>query len=495
MAFWNRKRSNKHNSLLKTIRFDSAPAPSYREDFFDYDSKLVGTPQRFGDTHPVIRGIAKTGTNYELLNSLYHTSGIAHKVVTKPAEDATRNGWRLVIPDDPVKQAKYQKALNKLNLKKVLSQELIYQRLHGDGYITIGIDEPKFNANTADPLPDPPVLNDVPYVHAFGQNHVKKVETNTDPTSPDYMQESAVVIDQVNTGVKVNKQGEEISQPPQTKPVVIDKSRYFHISLDRLEDDDTGTSVLERCYDQIKTLDTALYSAGKLMYAWDINVVYSDSLQNPDDPESDSMFSEKVKQLKEGMSTDSVLLLDQGEKFERVSNNTSGFDTLLSFAWQNLAAAANIPKSVLTGEQAGTLAGASQDVINYYDGIKSIQEDVLRPQLECIAKLLMWASDVADGSEDPDKFDWHIQFNPLWSADDKTQSETFVNYANAASTLVSAGISDPDEAGKMLQGQNNNQVSGMQTKTDSQDEHIDEEVVRQYSNDKAGIANEKSNLS
>ena len=42
--------------------------------------------------------------NYDELNDEYKHNAIARRIVAKPAEDATRNGWRLVIPDDPKKR-------------------------------------------------------------------------------------------------------------------------------------------------------------------------------------------------------------------------------------------------------------------------------------------------------------------------------------------------------------------------------------------------------
>ena len=138
----------------------------------------------------------------------------------------------------------------------------------------------------------------------------------------------------------------------------------------------------------------------------------------------------------------------------------------------------------MTGEQAGSLAGASQDVVNYYDTVKSMQETLLKPEIEYIIRLLMYADEVGDGQEDPDSFEWHVEFNPLWSPDDKTQSETLLNHVNAASTLVGAGIYDADEARQMLDGQGNNAIQGMQstTKKDSSDEPTPEQI-KQYQDD------------
>ena len=181
------------------------------------------------------------------------------------------------------------------------------------------------------------------------------------------------------------------------------------------------------------------------------------------------------------MNTEATAVIHKEDEIAKVATPVNGYDTLLNFVWQELSAACNIPKSVLTGEQAGSLAGASQDVVNYYDTVKAMQESLLKPEIEYIVRLLMYADDIGDGQEDPDELKWHIEFNPLWSPDDKTQSETLVNHVNSAATLVGAGIYTPDEARQMLDGQSNNSIQGMQStaKNDSSDE-LNPEQIKQY---------------
>ena len=142
--------------------------------------------------------------------------------------------------------------------------------------------------------------------------------------------------------------------------------------------------------------------------------------------------------------------------------------------------ASNIPKSVLTGEQSGTLAGAGQDVQNYYDSVKALQEQILKPEIMNIVRLLMYSKEFG-GYLDPDSLEWHIEFNPLWTPDDKTQSETLVNHANAAGTLVTNGIFAPDEVRNMFNGQGNNAIQGMQNNANVTDS-IDD-VESQYTQD------------
>ena len=151
---------------------------------------------------------------------------------------------------------------------------------------------------------------------------------------------------------------------------------------------------------------------------------------------------------------------------------------------------------MLTGEQAGTLAGASQDVQNYYDSVKAFQEQVLKPEIMNIVRLLMYSQSFGGGYLDPDSLEWHIEFNPLWTPDDKTQSEVLVNHANAAGTLVTNGIYAPDEVRSMFDQQGNNAIQGMQNNsnpvTDSADNPEDrytKEEIEQYKRDieRAGL--------
>lgn len=457
----------------RNVRNDAADKKkNVRRDALDMDPNTTYSYLKWKMEHDNVQ-------DYNLLNNQFKHDAIARRVVAKPAEDATRNGWRLVIPDDPKKQDAYQDALDKLRLNDVLTQQLIYQRLHGDGYITFGIDEKNNNQGNLNKPLAPENIKDVTFVHAFGQNHIDKTQYNDDPTDINYKKEQCITITPTQSGITYNDKGMPIPNIKVPQATTIDKSRYFHISLDKFEDDDTGTSIITRCNEQLKAMNIATESAGKILREFTFKVVKSDKLMDMDDED----FERKAAPLTKIMNTESIAFIGSEDEVDKVATPTTGLDTLFSFVWQDLSAACNIPKSVLTGEQAGSLAGASQDVVNYYDMVKSMQETLLKPEIEYIVKLLMNAENVADGHEDPDGIEWHIEFNPLWSPDDKTQSETLVNHANAASTLVGSGIYDPDEAKHMLDGQANNAIQGMQaTKTDSSSE-LTPEQIKQYLND------------
>ena len=434
-------------------------APSVvRNDSLDLDPKAKY--QQLGFKYELTR------EDYQDLDNQYKTDAITHKVVSKPAEDATRNGFRLVISRNEKLQQQMQQKLDSLHLQSVLAQQIVFQRSNGDGYLTIGVKE--LSATSTDTPIDPENLVDVAFVHAFGQSHIKAYQTNDDPTSIDYGKEQAIVVVPTTNGSTINKQGEPVLNEKQIDPVVIDQSRYCHISLDKFEDDLHGTSVIQRCKNQIKNMGIATETVGKMLREFTFKIVKSDNLMS-EDP---TKFRRDKEEMSQSLNTEATAFINSEDDIVKLSTPTNGINTLLDFAWQDLAAASNIPKSVLTGEQAGTLAGASQDVANYYDTVKAIQDQQLKPEIEKIVKLLFWAQDVGDGSVDPDTIDWHIEFNRLWTPDDKTMAQTNLINTQAAAARVGAGMQAPDEAMASLNGMSNNQIQPAQNM--SQDSAEDE---------------------
>ena len=422
-------------SIVRTDSLDLDPKTRYQQLNFKYEL---------------------TREDYQDLDNQYKTDAITHKVVSKPAEDATRNGFRLVISGNEKLQQQMQKKLDSLNLQSVLAQQIVFQRSNGDGYLTIGVKE--LNPTSTDTPIDPENLLDVAFVHSFGQAHIKAYQTNDDPTSIDYGKEQAIVVQPTTNGYTVNKNGDQIQDPKPVETVVIDQSRYCHISLDKFEDDLHGTSVIQRCKNQIKNMSIATETVGKMLREFTFKIVKSDSLMG----ESSVKFRQDKEEMSQSLNTEATAFINSEDDIVKLSTPTNGINTLLDFAWQDLAAASNIPKSVLTGEQAGTLAGASQDVANYYDTVKAMQEQELKPEIEKIVKLLFWAQDVGDGSVDPDTIDWHIEFNPLWTPDDKTMAQTNLINTQAAVARVGAGMQAPDEAMASLNGMSNNQIQPTQ---------------------------------
>lgn len=460
--------------MFKTERIDTALTPPKadnkkeveRNDFMDANVRgsafdMAGAQRPTTDDH------ISAWKNDELLEE-YKSSGLAHKIVTKPAQDATRNGFRIIIPDNPKLQDEYQKAIDNLNLRAKLTEELIYRGLYGDGFLSIGV-----NSTGSEKLYDPinyETLDSIAFVHAFGGDSVEEVKLGTDPFQDNYMKDDKLVIKDAKDGSEVSNDGTIQDDPKTARTVVIDSTRYCHSTLDKMENDTWGTSIINRCRDAIQTMDSALFANIKLARYFSIKVYKSHNMATEPDPKKREEYRRSIES---GLTTTSLITIAEDEEIESVSTNINGINALYDFSWQNLASASGIPKSILTGEQSGTLAGASQDVVNYYDTIRAVQEDILKPQIKYIVRLLMISKSVAGGYQDPDQINWSIEFAPLWSADDKTQAETALNYARTLQTLLGSGVISSSEARTMLSSQSSNSnISFVQPKNDTVDDII-----------------------
>lgn len=442
-------------------------------DFMDYESKGV-TPSRFGDTSSFISTrYLDRKYNYKQADHLFKSNALANRIARLPAETATRNGWRIVINNNDEKQVVYQTALDALLPKEKIASEIIYRNIIGDAYLNVNVDE-KHRTSLEQPL-DPHNILKVNSINAFSQMHVKANQICNDPTLENFGKEEKLVLEGLSDGSDDN------SKEPES--ITIDSSRYRHISLDKMEDDATGTSLLMRCYDQIKTLDTGLYSTGKMLYEYNMKVWKNDAyfdLSEDDRRKTDHRMSR-------GMSTESLVVVGHDDDLEKVSNKPGGIDSLFSFAWQQLSTATGIPKSILMGEQAGTLAGASQDAVNYYDSISAIQEQVIKPQLEWLVKLLMWSENVGGGSEDPDSLDWHIEFYPLRRLTDSEKIDNLGKLSTALSTAINGGFLTTDEAHDILLQQTTNEAIPIQLTGDSADDDITDQDRKSFAKEKAKI--------
>ena len=461
--------------MAKKIKhFKNKKTPVVRSDSLDLNPET--------DYESLVWKTSNTTQDYQALDDRCKYDAYARKIAYQIPEDATRNGFRIVIPGKSNLQATYQQGLDRLKTQQALTQQGGYEFKHGDGYIAYLVRETN-PTKSSDPL-DPTNIDDLVALHVFGQNNVQSYKTNDNPMSEDFCKETALKVIPKQAGFTIDRYGNQVPNTDKLDPIVIDASRYGHISLDKADDDETGTSIIKRCERQLNNMAIADETVGKMMREFTLKVFQSDRLMN----EPIEQFHRDREELSRVANTEAMMFIGNDDNITKLATPTAGINVLLDQAWKALSTACGIPKSVLTGEQAGTLAGAGQDVQNYYDRVKAFQEQVLKPEIEYIVKLLMWSKSFGGGYLDPDSLEWHIEFNPLWSPDDKTQAETAQLKMQTAVAAVQGGLYGPDEMRQKLDGEGNTQIQGLQntTTTDSADDiesRYTKDEIEQYKKD------------
>jgi len=103
----------------------------------------------------------------------------------------------------------------------------------------------------------------------------------------------------------------------------------------------------------------------------------------------------------------------------------------------NIAAAAEMPTHILTGESIGDVTGSEVNVSDYYNDIANIQEIVFTPILISVYKQLLESNNI--------RWKYKIDWNPVF-VDELSEAKIYQTRAYAASQLFNAGIIDIKEA-------------------------------------------------
>jgi len=383
--------------------------------------------------HP---GIRRRLTDAEI-SELYATNRIVQNIIEIPAEDMTRNWFTLRMKDEKL-QRDIMSELANLKARDAFQKQRAFQRLRGNGLISLGVTQSsKFNLS--DEI-DVMKLKSIDYIHPFSGMKVKDFILNEDMFSPKFGEAEYFVINQRS------KTGELIAGKTETR---VHASRLLHDQALRLEDETRGQPILEPLYDIIQVMDTGLWSVGQILYDFAFKIYKSDGIEDMsrEDKQELTMLADFM------FKTESLAIIGKEEELKKESTNTQGLKDMLDYVWDMLSGAVRMPKTVIKGQEAGTIAGAQYDVMNYYARIAAHQENELKPMLERLIELLMWSEDQLGGRIDPSTVEWEIKFNPLWQVDPKTDAEIRKIVAETDQIYLMNGVITEDMVSEARFGQ------------------------------------------
>lgn len=393
-------------------------AKEYRNDFMQGHGK-AGEKDALTRQTPGVRRVLLPDD----LKSLYASNILVQNIINIPAEDMTRNWFTLKMEDEELKNAIMQRLRN-LNAKEAFKDMWRFERLTGDGLMSMGVKQTN-NFSLPDEIENDK-LKSLEYLHAFSGFKVLDMISNDDVFSLEYGKVETFELPRTKDSQNKN---------------LVHKSRLLHAQTRKLEDEKKGQPLLEPIYDILTVLDTALWSVGQILYDFTFKVYKSDDIED--------MTTEERRELGILMDfmfrTEALAIIGKGEDLTKQSTSVGGIKELLDYGWDMLAGGTRMPKSVIKGQEAGTIAGAQYDVMNYYGRIAAQQESDMKPQLEKLIRTLMWCEDELGGRIDPESIDWEIKFNPLWEVDGKTDAEIRKIVAETDDVYITNGVLTVDE--------------------------------------------------
>ncbi|MGE7621705.1 anti-CBASS protein Acb1 family protein [Viridibacillus sp. NPDC096237] len=433
-------------------------AKQMRNDFMQGNGKANSKDKLTRQTPGVRRKLSHPD-----ISALYADSRIVQNIIEIPAEDMTRNWFTLRMKDDKLARDIMSK-LADLKAKEAFKKMRLFERLRGDGFISLGVTQAsKFTLG--DPMAMDKLLS-VDYLHAFSSLKVNEFLINEDVFNIRYGQ-----LEQV----KINRASREGTQTIESESSV-HVSRLLHDQTRRLEDEYQGQSLLEPMHDILTVLDTSLWSVGQILHDFTFKVYSSKDIENlsTQDKQELSMIMDFM------FRTEALAMIGEGETLKKETTSVAGIKDLLDYVWDYLAGTARMPKTVIKGQEAGTITGAQYDVMNYYSRIVASQENEMKPLLEKLIRMLMWSEKDLGGRIDPDSVEWEIKFNPLWSVDSETDAKIRKLTAETDQIYITNGVTTVDEVRNARFGQFG-LTDELKMSGDSADiDHMASEIYKSY---------------
>ena len=372
------------------------------------------------------------------LEAAYRSDWIARRVITAPADDATREWRDWQASQDQISAIEDEE--KRLDVKRKLRKALVQARLYGGSAIVLGTTD----GNASEPL-DPEAIGKggLKWIAIFHQFELTAGQRILDIESewfnrPEYYEIAANV-------TNVDGKGNTMAYGIQIHP-----SRVIPLIGNDLPDERIvtttlwGDSVLQSVDDAIKSTQNIIGGISSMVVDAKMDVINIPGLsQKLSDPEGAQKLIARFMLANQAKSSVNSLLLDEKETWNRKQTQFGSLPNLVQEYLTIAAGASGIPVSRLLGMAkgkglGGTEGGGEVDTRNYYDSISSVQRNELSPVLAPLDDLIIRS---ALGSGDDSIF---YEWTPLWQMSDTEKAAIALQKAQASQLDVAMALINPD---------------------------------------------------
>lgn len=447
------------------------PQPVAVEDAFNSDgwmNELTGMAKAARDKREAdVAGV--TSLSYDTCLAVYQSSWLAARIVDKPAEDMTREGFDVHVKDQEETGEAIQGYLEDLDLDCCTEQALKWQRLFGGSLVLVGINDGQ--ADLSQPVEEKSIQG-IDYLNVFDASEARPVTWQDNPAEEGYGEPLMWCIQPTVIGQERQRDGLSKALGPASGKLDIPGMQFIHASrvfafpgvvISRRHAQmianpgmqrGWGDGVLARCIKLIRDFEGSWDGAAFQLREFSQSIYkitgLANSLLSDKGEKGNSYIQRRMRAIEMSRSLLRAVMLDKAdETFERSESSFTGVaDTLREFATV-LAAAADIPVSVLMGAQGGGLgaSGSGQnDVQNWYAAVKAKQNKTLKPFLTYLVKLICKAKDLGvrvkmardrHGNDQPQGV--RVEFRSLYQLTDAEQAALYVQLATADEKYLNMG--------------------------------------------------------
>lgn len=386
------------------------------------------------------------------LSRYYETNGLFAKIIDEPAKEAFKHGYELGINDKTTSDF-VAKELKRLHWKSKGIEAIKWARLYGGSIIVMMVDDGK---GLEEPL---------------DWNAVKRIEElrvyDRSIVSPDY---TSLYHYDLNRPWQSTTPKYGMPEYYYVYSVfghfIVHESRCLILKNGCLPERVTnslyrfwGIPILLKIKQALRESITAHSNANKLLDRC-VQAIYKmkDLAQTLEQEDGEEMVLKRLQVIDMARGLLNSLVIDaEGEDYDFKTMTLTGVDEIIDKACQMLSAITSIPQTILWGRSpAGENATGESDFENYYNMVEGdIQEDMLYDNLTTLIDGILLAGKNRGAINDIPEY--NLEFNPLWSLNEKEQAdvdqkkaETEKARAEAAQIYITNQVLTPDEVRNSL---------------------------------------------
>jgi len=391
------------------------------------------------------------------LEALYIEDHFAAKVVEALPKHALRAGWDILVPGDPKEAAKvreaYAEAERRLEVAEELSQGACWGRLFGGAVTFVGAEDGRPSGAELDET----AIKSIRFLQTYDRRDVFVWSYYQDPTHPKFRQPESFLVRPIVVRGRGGLSAALNTNAPYGGGAgwgwtgtlgagfIVHESRCLvwrgSATTDqrRVERDGWDDSVLERAWVALKQLAEDYAAKSLLLNRISQSVYRIKNLYKLLAGKERETLETRMKLLDESRSRARAILLDLEEEFINVTQPLAGTPEMLDKAILRLAAAADMPATILMGQSpAGFDATGDNDLEVWAGEAESWQGLILRPRHARLAKLIMLAKNGPTSGKLPDE--WSIAYRPVRRPKPKEEAEVAKLIAETDASNIDKGV-------------------------------------------------------
>lgn len=354
---------------------------------------------------------------------------ITRKAITRQRMDAG---------DAKPLQESITKQINDLQLAAAIKEAMCYERAGGGGAIFIGAND--FTTDLRVPL-DLKKVRSLDYLTPLEGREIIPLYYYNDPMKPKFGLAAIYQLVPFVVGSPVDPSySPRVTQIHESRLLTFPGIRCTRRLL-QTSTTGWGDNIFTRVNRALRGFNTGNQSAEILLsdFAQAVYKIKGLAALIARDPQN--ALIESMMNIELGRSIARAVVIDEDESFERQSTTMAGYPETLDRLALNLAAAADMPMTLLMGQSpAGLNATGASDIRFFYDRTASVQTLRIAPLILRIVEILL-----ACAGEDPDKVNHSVKFNPLWQPTEKEIADAHFAQAQTDAIYITNSVVSPEE--------------------------------------------------